>query len=566
MGIICFSCCDKVHTDKNHNETNPNDTPRSAGSKDRLIDLKNRKKQNEEDFKNYSSPDIIKAGISTNLSLSKMSIADKDFTVKPENFISQNTNNPADSYEKISFLGEGGFSQVFKVRHKITSDYRAMKVIKRQSLNSCMNETSIFDEINILKTLDHPNIIKIYEFFQDLRNFYLITEYCEHGDLADNLVDDNNKLNVFLTESVVCDIMKQLLSAIIYLHSQNVIHGDLKLENILVSNKSNSSKDLNYHRNMEIKLIDFGCSRFFKKDNALTDQINGTINYIAPEALQGNLDKKNDIWSCGIIMYILLSGEFPFIGKSDTETIDLIEKGDYCFKPNSFNKISNDAKDLIKLLMTFDYKTRIDAKTALKHKWFKNKLEINLIKKEYLVEAMNNIKNFRNEHKFQQAVYTYITHNLIAKEDIENLRKIFKQLDLDGNGRISKDELQKGFKDSRGSILGELEIQNLMKSIDNDNNGYIEYEEFLKAALGNSNLLTNENLIQAFNVFDKDKSGDISADEIRSIIGGETGIEDEAFNNFLNEIGLRNGECMNFEKFKNLLLNKLRRRHSSYIR
>jgi calcium-dependent protein kinase len=474
--------------------------------------------------------------------------------IKAKNFLVKNSTNPGDSYERISFLGEGGFSKVLKVQSKVTKEMRAMKIIKKQGVNLDLKDANIFDEINILKTLDHPNIIKIYEFFEDERNFYLITEFCEFGDLFENLINADDELNPFFTESISCFIMKQLLSAITYLHDQNIIHGDLKLENILVDNKINNQINSNNSKGVEIKIIDFGCSKFFNKKIVSSDNINGTVNYIAPEALQGIINKKNDIWSCGVIMYILLSGEMPFQGKSDDETINSIESGEVKFKSSVFNNVSAEAKDLIKQLLTFDYNKRIDANHALKHKWFKIKLlQEKEVDKSYKFNIMSNLKNFKAEHKFQQAVYTYITHNLVAKEEIEGLRKIFKQLDADGNGKISKDELQRGFQESIGSILGELEMKALMKSIDQDNNGYIEYEEFIQAALGSKALLTHDNLIQAFNVFDIDKSGDITTEEFRKIIGGEEGVDDGEFQAFLKQIDLKSGESMTFEKFKSLM-------------
>jgi len=494
----------------------------------------------------------------------KQRISNNDLKIQSQMFINENANNPADSYERVGIIGEGGFSQVIKVRRKNTNEYRAMKIIKKISVNPEFNEVNIFDEINILKKLDHPNIIKIFEFFQDSINFYLITELCEYGDLFENLIDTNDDVNPLFTENIAGKIMKQLLSAIIYLHSQNIIHGDLKLENILINDKVMNSKK-KQSNNIDIKLIDFGCSRIFKKSLNLDveQKILGTMTYLAPEAFQGILDKKNDIWSCGVIMYFLLCGNLPFEGKSDTEVVDHIERGEFDFEAEIFKKISADAKDLIKLMLTLDYNKRIDAKTALKHKWFKNIDEGNLVvDKNYVSEIMNNLKNFQAEHKFQQAVYTYISHNLVARGDIENLRKVFQLLDKDGSGRLDKEELQKGFQEAFGYNLGEYEMQALMKNIDHDNNGYIEYEEFLKAAIGNKVLLSNENLIQAFNVFDADKSGDITTEEIRKIIGGEKGIEEDNFQEIISEIDLDKGDSIDFDRFKVLMKNIRRKSHT----
>jgi len=576
MGILCLNCCQTNKTNNSIQEALSN-TDYSERNKDSNRELKanmnevtkinkNTNDNSDDEFKDYNSSDHIKPFIKSTNDFKTYQIDDQ-IPIKSQFFVNQNMSNPAESYERVAYLGEGGFSQVLKVKHKQTGGLRAMKVIKKNT-HKKEDETSIYDEVNILKTLDHPNIMKIYEFFQDNVNWYLITEYCEYGNLFENFKDIDNKTNPFFTEGVICCIMKQLFSAITFLHAQNIIHGDLKLENILIDNfnliNKFSSKSKVNSTIVDIKLIDFGSSRFFRKKYIVSDTINGTINYVAPEAIHGVLDKKNDIWSCGIIMYLLLSGDFPFFGESDEHTLELIEKGAYQIDTNNaFKNISIEAKDLIKQLLVLDHSKRIDAKTALKHKWFKLKLEVDEIDKNYKVEIMNNIKHFKTEHKFQEAVFTYITHNLIAKDEIEILRKVFQQLDEDGNGRISKEELQKGFKHIIGSVLGDLEIQTLMKNIDNDNNGFIEYEEFLKAALGNNSLLTNENLLQAFNKFDIDKNGTISTDEIRNIIGGDKGIDDENFKAFLTEIDLKEGDTMGLDQFR-YLMKKVQRSHTCH--
>ncbi len=569
--IFCIKCCEfqnnnleslSISAETQKNPQKGTTSPRSANYIGIL-----KKIETDDDNSKYSKSNLqIKKKSSCGDMHKKPSIINVEIKIQPQLFVNQNTSSPADLYERIALIGEGGYSKVMKVRHKKSKDYRAMKIIKKKTILEDVNEDSIFDEIKILKTLDHPNIIKIFEFFQDIKNYYLITELCEFGDLFENLIEPNDDINPYFTESLCCSIMKQLLSTIVYLHDQSIIHGDLKLENILVENMhfGKLRKNLN---SIEIKIIDFGCSMFYKKNYKSNHSIKGTLNYIAPEALQGTLHKKNDIWSCGVVMYILLSGYLPFAGKTDLETIEAIEKGEFNFDSKVFENISNDAKDLIRLMLTLDYKKRIDARTAIKHNWFKIKLDgkTKEVYKTYQKEILNNLRNYQTDHKFQQAVLTYITHNLIAKEEIEDLRHVFKQLDIGGSGRITKEELQSGFLDTVGTVVGEMEMQVLMKNIDQDNNGYMEYEEFLQAALGAKNLLTNENLIHAFNKFDVDQSGDITTNEIRQIIGGEQGIDDDSFKELLNEINLENGESITFDRFKSLMKRIKKRYKTSQI-
>jgi len=471
-----------------------------------------------------------------------------EIKIQSNMFIRENSKEPGEYYQKISLVGIGGFGSVMKVLHTLTGEYRAMKIIKRSESTL---EGSILDEIKILKTLDHPNIIKIYEFFQDEKNLYLITEYCDGGDLF-TLLTRGGQLNSFFTERIIRSIMRQVFSALVYLHSKNIIHGDIKLENILVDSENLSSFTKGNSTSLEIKLIDFGCSRKMTTEFKLTELLEGTIYYIAPEVIEyGKIHKKNDLWSCGVLLYILMTGNPPFNGKDDEETYNLIKNGKFTIPKNFYDTASKEVIDLIYQLLEPDMDIRIDAKLALRHKWFKfqTKLQVDLNLKS---KVLSNLKNLKTEYKFQQAVQTFIAHNCISKEELKNIRKIFKYLDANGDGRISKEELKKGFKDSKDSItMGDLDLNIIMTIIDHDNSSFIEYEEFLQASIDKKKLLSEENLKQAFSNFDLDGNGNISADEIRSIIGKD--IPEEVFVEVLNEVGLSIDSQLNFEDFNKIM-------------
>ena len=170
-------------------------------------------------------------------------------------------------------------------------------------------------EIDILKNLDHPNILRLYETFEDSNSIYLVTELCEGGELFDEIMARNR-----FEEKDAAPIMKQLLSAINYCHKKNVCHRDLKPENVLLDSKDKQT----------IKVIDFGTSQVFANEEKM-ELVLGTAYYIAPEILTGKYDEKCDMWSIGVILYILLSGEPPFAGGSDAEIIAKVKKGKYNF-------------------------------------------------------------------------------------------------------------------------------------------------------------------------------------------------------------------------------------------
>ena len=178
----------------------------------------------------------------------------KDLTITSGQFVKEGMGDLYSNYELCNYIGKGGFGRVYKVHHKLSNQYRAMKIIQCKSLSENHSST-INKEINILKNLDHPNIIKVYEFFQSEKYVYIINELCTGGELFDKIVDVK-----FFSENVASNIMRQLLSAVAYCHENGVIHRDLKPENILIENSEEKDKDF-FH----IKVIDFGTCEILKK-------------------------------------------------------------------------------------------------------------------------------------------------------------------------------------------------------------------------------------------------------------------------------------------------------------
>ena len=188
--------------------------------------------------------------------------------------------------------------------------------------------------------------MQIYEIYDDKTNMYLVSEYCKGGELFDIIEKKGN-----FTEKDACTIMKQLMSAICYSHQNNIIHKDLKPENILMD----KDKD-----DLAIKIIDWGCAETIKATKQ-SEHADGTIYYIAPEVLKGEYDQKCDIWSCGVIFYILLCGYPPFDGDNDEQIYQAIESGNFDFPKENWNQVSQEAKNLIKKMLTLDINERISA-------------------------------------------------------------------------------------------------------------------------------------------------------------------------------------------------------------
>ena len=218
-----------------------------------------------------------------------------------ELLISQVKTDPFKDYKEIRTLGQGSFAKVLLVKNNVTGMIRAMKIIKKKKIMTSTSpsdgstDLEILNEINILKQIDHPNVVKIFEFYNSEDAYYLITEYCEGGELF-KIISDKKKLS----EIQCAYIMYQVLSAIKYCHKLKIMHRDLKPENILIY-KHNKEKD--YY---DVKICDFGTSQIFKRGE-WQSQPCGSVYYVAPEVINKKYNSKCDLWSVGVIMFMLLS-------------------------------------------------------------------------------------------------------------------------------------------------------------------------------------------------------------------------------------------------------------------
>ena len=431
--------------------------------------------------------------------------------VKTKNIVLEKKQKVTDQYKILTKLGAGAFGSVYKVLDNSSKMIRAMKIIKRENLKYQDDDQLFLKEIEILKNIDHPNIIKIYEYYMDSQQFYVITEYISGGELYDSISQWTD-----FNEPKAAYIMQQILSAIFYLHSLNIVHRDIKPENIMIETKKSGQEENKF----SIKLIDFGTCNYLEPDNFLSLKV-GTPYYIAPEVINKHYNHKCDVWSAGVTLFILLSGFPPFYGKTATKIFEAIKKEKLSFEFKEFKQVSEEAKDLISCMLEKNSNKRISAEKALNHKWFKMNNEEEKLDKGVLNNVLKNIKAFNAKEKLQQTAIAYIVHLLQDSKEIDELKKIFLKIDNNGDGRLTYDELRKGFEEVFGENITDIEFNKIVEDIDQDDDGYIGYEEFLRVALDQKIILTKENLRIAFEHFDANKDGKLSMEEVKNIMGTE---------------------------------------------
>ena len=338
--------------------------------------------------------------------------------------------NLTDLYFIKNDLGSGSYGKVFQVKNKITGETRACKQL---AIKHIQNYEKFMLEINILSKMDHPNIIKLYEVFEDKRYVYLVMEECTGGELFDKIIERLQNDSIF-TEKEAAKIFKQMMMSIAYCHKEGICHRDLKPENLLLLNKKDDTN---------IKVIDFGLSNIFidkqGKEIKMTSKV-GTAYYVSPEVLSGNYDKSCDVWSAGVILYILLCGDPPFNGANDNEIYKKIKTKKFGYTNPLWSNISDEAKDLINKMLS-DPDVRPTAEDVLQHVWVRD-LAPNSNESILKLNA-SSLKSYGNASKFEKAVSTFICSRL-KDEDVEHLKEVFTAIDKNGDGHLSLEEMIEG--------------------------------------------------------------------------------------------------------------------------
>ena len=467
--------------------------------------------------------------------------------VTNELLVTESKCDPDKEYKKLKFLGEGAFGAVYRVQNKYTGAICAMKIIRKNSSYSGTDEKEIKNEINILRMMDHPNILKIFEFYSNEKEYYIITELCPMGELFDQLIKKgpfNEKYSAY--------VLYQVFSAVNYCHKMHIIHRDLKPENILIIDKNEDGYPT-------IKVCDFGTSKIYKSGN-IERMFVGSSYYIAPEVLKQNYNEKCDIWSCGVIMYILLSQRPPFGGNNEDEIFEKIKIGKFDLQSPPFDKISQNAKDLIKKTLTMDFHKRINAEQALNHPWFKENKSKELFNKvkhsNAIKDLILNLKSYRRTSLIQETALAYLVHRFPHIKDVTNACKLFNQIDHSQDGKITKNELFKGIYNLYKSPTLKNDIDEIYKNLDMDNNGYIGYEEFVRGAVNKNYFVQPFALKYAFKYFDKDNSGEITFDEIEKFfyksIPDKTKVH-QILSSIIKEVDINNDKKISYIEFSHVM-------------
>ncbi|MEW5313687.1 MAG: hypothetical protein WDW38_005232 [Sanguina aurantia] len=357
-----------------------------------------------------------------------------------------------DHYLLTKLIGHGAFAKVWSCTHRTTNEVFACKAVVKSVDDPAKQREGILKEISIMRMLeDHPNTVRLREVFEDAEHYHLIMELCTGGELFDQIISKGH-----FSEKDAADKMKSLLDFIAYAHSKNIIHRDLKPENILLSDQTPSA---------QLKVIDFGTSDFCVDGQRLSQKF-GTPYYVSPEVLRKDYDKSADIWSAGVIVYILLCGFPPFGGKTDAKILQ-----------------------------------RVQAAPAAA-------LGAHMVKRLRAFTGMSRLKRLA----------LVVLARTLTDTDVKRLRELFLAMDENLDGRINSTDLHKALE-KVGAAIEEAEMAELFSASDIDGTGLIDYEEFIAAMLDSSRVARRKDAVrQSFEELDRDGDGFITAEDLVKVM------------------------------------------------
>jgi calcium-dependent protein kinase len=402
-------------------------------------------------------------------------------------------------------------------------------------------KSQFFNEIDILKRTDHPNIIRLFEFFEDDENFHLVLEYVSGGELFDYIIKSRH-----LSEAISANFMKQILTAVSYCHKNNIVHRDLKPENLLLDKEGPDAV---------LKVVDFGTSAIFDTKKQMTHKY-GTAYYIAPEVLTKNYSEKCDLWSCGVILYILLSGRPPFYGKNDKEILRSVLEGHYSMQGAEWARSSPEAKSLVCRMLQLNPKERISAEQALNHPWI-----LGLAQSENVnidSTALSNLQSFHAELKLQHAILSFIAFQMVSKEEAKRLSETFAKIDKNRDGKLSHEELLEAYVMQMGKEAAVEEVRKTMIQVDVNGSGFIDYHEFITACARKQELLSKENIDSAFRILDADQSGKITASELKEFLAAGGNVNKEVWDGLIRDVDQNGDGEIDLEEFKEMMIQYLK--------
>ncbi|XP_047313751.1 calcium-dependent protein kinase 32-like [Impatiens glandulifera] len=439
-------------------------------------------------------------------------------------------------YELGNELGRGEFGVTYLCIDKSSGENLACKSISKNKLRTQVDIEDVKREVEIMKHLpSHSNIVSLKATYEDDNAVHLVMELCEGGELFDRIVARGH-----YTERAAAAVTRTIVEVIQNCHKQGVMHRDLKPENFLFANKKETAP---------LKAIDFGLSIFFKPGERF-DEIVGSPYYMAPEVLKRNYGPEIDVWSAGVILYILLCGVPPFWAETEQGVAQAIIRSVVDFKREPWPKVSDNAKELIKKMLEPDPKRRLTAQEVLDHTWLQNAKKAPNVSLGETVRSR--LMQFSVMNKLKKRALRVIAEHL-SVEEAAGFKEGYEKMDTSGRGKINIDELRIGLQ-KLGHQMPDSDLQILMEVGDVDKDGYLDYGEFVAVSVHLRKMGNDEHLRKAFEFFDQNQNGYIEIDELREALSDdiESNIED-IINAIIHDVDTDKDGRISYDEFATMM-------------
>ena len=480
--------------------------------------------------------------------------------VRRDFFLSKSPGKPTDWYRIKKLVGQGSFGIVQLVEDKrVQNRTLVMKTINKSKMNLSLE--ILEQEIKNLRSLDHPNIIKILEYFDDSQNIYIVMENCDGGELL-KIVEENLKSGRYVNEQWAMEVFRQVLEAIVYCHGRGVMHKDLKAENIMLIDS------LNNNGVPHAVVIDFGLAEMFEDPARRSRVVSGSPMSMAPEVWGSAINRnisigyKCDVYSLGCVIFHVLSGDFPIMAKTN-EPNDWLRKIKIGPNWSLLKHCSPEAVDLVKKMMTIDERLRPTAKECLHHDWFKSSVGSPRMKsdsKQPLLtsDQLKALIKYNTRTAFEKAVFMQIATRSKVSE-LSRVNRIFYNLDSDSKGYVDKAQCVDAL--AQLGLPRELAEQTA-RSLDVDGNNRIEYTELVAGLISFSEDHINTMLWTVFTGLDRDGNGYLDVTEIKRLLNQgalhNIGLEanEKEIMEIFNSIDTDKSGTISFNEFKEYFLNR----------
>ncbi|KAH6794612.1 calcium-dependent protein kinase 32 [Perilla frutescens var. hirtella] len=440
--------------------------------------------------------------------------------------------NIEEFYELGRELGRGEFGITYMCTDKSRGDVYACKSISKKKLRTRVDIEDVRREVEIMKHLPkHPNIVTLKDTYEDDNAVHLVMELCEGGELFDRIVARGH-----YTERAAAAVTRTIVEVIQNCHKHGVMHRDLKPENFLFGNKKETAP---------LKAIDFGLSVFFKPGQTF-DEIVGSPYYMAPEVLKRSYGPEIDVWSAGVILYILLCGVPPFWAETEQGVAQAIIRSAVDFKRDPWPKVSDRAKDLVKKMLNPDPKLRLTAQEVLDHPWLQNAKSAPNVSLGETVRAR--LKQFSMMNKLKKRALRVIAEHL-SVEEVAGIKEGFRLMDTGNKGKIDINELRVGLQ-KLGHQIPESDLVVLMEAGDVDKDGYLDCAEFVAISVHLRKMGNDDHLRKAFQFFDKNETGYIEIEELRDAFSDEAEpTSEEVINAIIQDVDTDKDGRISYDEF-----------------